>query len=569
MAAGERFSYAWLRAVGSWAARNRLVLATGLAASLPVIVSVVGTLSDSWVPITDNALIALRSYDVLTTHPPLLGQGPSTVSVADVGPVYSLGPLLYWLLALPARFIGPVGFPLTIGVINVAAVMSVVALARRRGGSLLMFATAFAVVVMCRSLPTEVLSTPFNPGAALLPFTMLIFLCWSLACGEYRLLPITVVVASFVVQCHLTYALPTLGMLAIGGAGLAWRLLRGPEAQPGGRPRRWLLASLLVGLVCWSAPLLDQVVHRPGNLVALERTARAHQPTVGPASGLRAAVRAVGVPAWWQRRARPPFERYLDTAKDPGGLSIATFAVFVAGLVAALIAGVLRRREEAYAAALALVLIASLVAVTAATPKEKVLTLSYTLWWGAPAGMFVWIALAICVAALLPGRASAWVGERLRVSPRPVAAVSLAGLGMVVAAGSAVGADQPPDPTRSTFSPARTVIARLQKELPAGRTVLVTGPPTRTGFWFVPAIAYGLQRDGVHVVTGDTLAKSMGASYAVKGHRYDETVLIGEGDFPLPVGGKVLLRLPLPAALARPDLPPAQQTITVALAAER
>ena len=116
-------------------------------------------------------------------------------------------------------------------------------------------------------------------------------------------------------------------MLAIGGAGLAWRLLRGPEAKPGGRPRRWLLASLLVGLVCWSAPLLDQVVHRPGNLVALERTARAHQPTVGPASGWRAAVRAVGVPAWWQRRARPPFERYLDTAKDPGALSIATFAI--------------------------------------------------------------------------------------------------------------------------------------------------------------------------------------------------------------------------------------------------
>ena len=270
---------------GSWAARNRLVLATGLAASLPVIVSVVGTLSDSWVPLTDNALIALRSYDVLTTHPPLLGQC-SAVSVAEVGAVYSLGPLLYWPLALPARFIGPVGFPLTIGVINVAAVMSVVALARRRGGSLLMFATALAVVVMCRSLPTEVLD-PFNPGAALLPFTLLIFLCWSLACGEYRLLPITVVVASFVVQCHLTYLLPTLGMLAVGGAGLAWRLLRGREAKPGGRPRRWLLASLLVGLVCWSAPLLDQVVHRPGNLVALERTARAHQPDVGPASGWR------------------------------------------------------------------------------------------------------------------------------------------------------------------------------------------------------------------------------------------------------------------------------------------
>ena len=444
VAAGERFSYAWLRAVGSWAARNRLVLATGLAASLPVIVSVVGTLSDSWVPITDNALIALRSYDVLTTHPPLLGQGPSTVSVADVGPVYSLGPLLYWLLALPARFIGPVGFPLTIGVINVAAVMSVVALARRRGGSLLMFATAFAVVVMCRSLPTEVLSTPFNPGAALLPFTMLIFLCWSLACGEYRLLPITVVVASFVVQCHLTYALPTLGMLAVGGAGLAWRLLRGRRRNPA--------VGLAAGCLPRSSSGLSAGAPHCSTRWSIARATwwhwRGRRGPINRRSGRRAAgerqcARSGSRPGGNDARGHLS-SATSDTAKDPGVLSIATFAIFVAGLVAALIVGVLRRREVAYAAALALVLIASLVAVTAATPKEKVLTLSYTLWWGAPAGMFVWIALAICVTALLPGRASARVGERLRVSPGPVAAVSLAGLGIVVAAGSAVGADQPP-----------------------------------------------------------------------------------------------------------------------------
>ena len=67
-----------------------------------------------------------------------------------------------------------------------------------------MFATAAAIGLMCQSLSSESLHDVWNPAAGLFPFLLLCFLCWSLACGEHRLLPLTVLVASFVTQTHLT-----------------------------------------------------------------------------------------------------------------------------------------------------------------------------------------------------------------------------------------------------------------------------------------------------------------------------------------------------------------------------
>src|SRR4051794_37838837 len=178
--------------------RHRLVLVTGLAAALPVIVATIGAVVDDWVPTGDDAIIVVRAYDVLSTHPPLLG--PYSTSSQVIGhPVLSPGPMLFWLLALPVR-LGEVAPAVTVAVVNVAMVIGVVALARRRGGPLLMFVVAAAVAAMCASLDAPIFHGVWGPSAAVLPFMLLIFLAWSLACGEYRLLPLTALVASFAVQ---------------------------------------------------------------------------------------------------------------------------------------------------------------------------------------------------------------------------------------------------------------------------------------------------------------------------------------------------------------------------------
>ena len=120
-----------------------LIVATAVAAALPVIVSTVRGLTAGWVPLSDQAAAATRAYDVFTSETPLVG--PWSSSSTSLGePTYHPGPLLYWLLAVPARL--PVAaFPVTMGVVNTAAVAGAVALAHRRGGRQLMFVTAAAI----------------------------------------------------------------------------------------------------------------------------------------------------------------------------------------------------------------------------------------------------------------------------------------------------------------------------------------------------------------------------------------------------------------------------------------
>src|SRR2546423_14230738 len=79
-----------------------------------------------------------------------------------------------------------------------------------------------------------------------MPFTFLIYLCWSIACGEYRLLPVTVLVASFIVQSHLVMLIPSVGLvglallgLAVGRGRVPWAaaLWGGPGGAAGGGAR--------------------------------------------------------------------------------------------------------------------------------------------------------------------------------------------------------------------------------------------------------------------------------------------------------------------------------------------
>ena len=81
---------------------------------------------DGWTPVFDDAVIATRSFDVFSAHSPLVGTY-SDASLPSVGSVYGAGPLLYWLLAVQVRFLGDWALPVTMGVVNTASIMGVVA----------------------------------------------------------------------------------------------------------------------------------------------------------------------------------------------------------------------------------------------------------------------------------------------------------------------------------------------------------------------------------------------------------------------------------------------------------
>ncbi len=418
-----------------------LTLAAGLAAAIPVVSATVRAVQAGWVPVADRGIIATRAHDVFTAHAPLAGQYSLAGEVTG-RVTHSLGPMLFWLLAPTAYSGSDTGMTITMGALNTACIVGCVALARRRGGRVLMVGTAVAIALMCQSLAAETFHDVWNPSAGLFPFTLSIFLCWSLACGDYRLLPLTVLVASFTVQTHLTYLPPTLALLAVGLGGLAVGAIarrrgrRGtsgtpPPGAPGrdghpetdvgtarqappgtgsataqavpapGPSRRsllgWGLATLLVTAACWSATIDGQLTEHPGNLTLVVESATKPKAALGDEVGWHAVVHAVGIVPWWLQTPKSRWQRKYEVRSTPSALARnSTIAMLAALVLVALIALARRRRDVATLALTALVLCPALGAVAASTPTPRRLsaTLGYTMWWGSQAGMVVWLALA-------------------------------------------------------------------------------------------------------------------------------------------------------------------------------
>jgi hypothetical protein len=568
-----------------------------------VIAATVKALHDGWVPGADQGIIATRAYDVFTSHTPLVGQ--YTLAGQVTGQVtHSLGPMLFWLLALPARFGGPASMTLTIGAVNTLAIIGVVALARRRGGLVLMFATALAVALMCQSLAAETFHDVWNPSAGLFPFTLLIFLCWSVACGEYRLLPAVALVGSFVVQTHLMYLPPTVGLLAIalGGLTLSWRASRRELAADGAGGRdaaqdaahaaerppvpaqvedrvaaaggagavgarvararrsllRWGLAALLVGAVCWSAPVVDQLTERPGNAKLVFDSALTSKATLGASAGWHAVVRAVGAKPWWLYVPHTRWDRKYDVRAHPRSGAVASCVALLALLgVVGIVGAVRRRRDVASAALIGFALCAALAVIAASTPTSRVLsaTLGYTMWWGSQVGLWVWLILAWSAwLALAWVGGAAWrrVGAGVAARPAtggqagrrpdrmhplratvPVAVLArafgcVAAVGATLAVGVAVAGTERSDEHLSTYKPTKELAARLDAAIPSGRTVQLVGNLDLATMPIKPALRYFLARHRVRALARGSYLR-LGSWYELYDRPFQYMVYVDDG----------------------------------------
>ncbi|HLI33215.1 MAG TPA: hypothetical protein VKU89_10835 [Solirubrobacteraceae bacterium] len=501
----------------------------GIGAAVPVIVACARALGGGWMPLGDQGTIATRAYEVLGPHSPLLGQY-SFVSRVVGHTTFDAGPLLYWLLALPARFGGPVALTVTMGTVNSAAIIASVAIARRRGGIGLMVATAVCLALLSRSFATEAIDGIWNPAAALLPLTLLIFACWSLACGEHRLLPLVALLASFVVQCHLAYVAPSAAALAVGFGGLALSLKsarsrslrerpmgREPSARPS--PRHWALAALAVLLVCWSAPLAQQLTTSPGNLSLLARAATAsHAQIAGATAGWRALTQAIGIVPRWLRSPQDlvtsPSGRavgsmsggdYGDTRLSdiwsvPSPLRTTSSALVLLALALAAYGGLRRGRSELVAGTIiALVLCMCFAWQGAATPRSSIDTLGYTLWWGSIVGMWTWLVLGYAASVLVVRQLAMRLGFSRIVHRRARRTGHLAGGVILLIGCSAVAAAQPPDAHRSEYALLHTIMRAIARRIPPGATVTlrregVTAAPFEAG------VKYALQLRGARVL---------------------------------------------------------------------
>ncbi|MGH2875455.1 MAG: hypothetical protein ACRDLV_04320 [Solirubrobacteraceae bacterium] len=510
-----------LRVAAPGVALRVAIAGIALLAGIPIIVATVRAVIDGWTPYGDRAVIALRSFDVFGPHSPAVGQYTQWSAVLGK-PIFSPGPLLYWLLAIPAR-LGATALPIWIALVNLGCVLALLALARRRGGLPLVAATALLLPLMLRSLPSETFHDIWNPSTTLLPFLLTCFVAWSVAIGELALAPALVLLLSFIVQTHSTFVVPGLGLLAVTVVALAIAARDRVRRRNWGS--RWLWGSVAVAVVCWAVPLGDQLAGS-GNLRALVDASRAAQGHLGIAAGWHAIVRAFGIPPWWLGPSIGTPRRIMDVAVAPGWASQAACGLMLAVLVGFLVAGLRRRQlQVAVPAAAALALVVSLGIVTALTPTEDdlQLTIAYTLWWASPAGLFVWLVTGRLAARQLArmggararsglsavrnrGRLPAF-GDRGGARPAVAVAAATAIIAVLVAAG------QPADVDRGDYRPFRSAAKAVTAAVGHARSITIDAQPLFPASELAYELAYALKRDGVSVMVPPAVAAELGRSY--------------------------------------------------------
>jgi len=334
-----------------------------------------------------------------------------------------------------------------------------------------------------------------------------------------------VLVASFVVQAHLAFLAPVLGMLAVGLGGLVVSRRRGLAGT--------VAIALAVAAVCWAPAVVDEATGRPGNLTRVVQDATARKATLGAGVGVHAVERAIGVRPWWLTVPRTRWDRKRDVRAAPSGTRRVTAVALLAALAAIAVAGGLGRRIDLAAAALiGLALSAALGAVAAATPAVPVLaaTLGYTLWWASVAGMWTWLVAAwagwLVVAAAVRAVA-ARVGRRApgRAARLAPAVASAAGLAAVAIAGASAAAHEAPDQHVALYRPIAAIATRLDAAIPPGRDVRLDGRLDVATQPFKAAVRFALARHGDRVLSRGA-ARRNGAWYELDHHRYGTLVAL-------------------------------------------
>jgi hypothetical protein len=248
-----------------------LVALSVVAALAPIVVATVRAIARGWIPPSDDAIFALRAHDVFTHNTPLLGP-VSSVSLTAGRVVNHPGPLFFDALAIPERLFGLAsGAAIGTALVNCLAVIGIALVARRRGGPVLVVMSMGAAAILGWAMGSEILFEPWQPHILILPFLCLLVLVWSLSCGDLALLPWTVVVASFILETHLSYVVlvPVLALWGLVGLALELRRRRRDESEawPALRKRTWRTLGIAGGVlfVCWLQPLIEQVTATRGN----------------------------------------------------------------------------------------------------------------------------------------------------------------------------------------------------------------------------------------------------------------------------------------------------------------
>jgi hypothetical protein len=284
-----------------------------LATSLVIALSAIRGIRRGYEVIGDNALIELRSRDVLTGHHPWLGTW-SSASISSGIDVNHPGPLLFDLVALPVRVLGgAAGIAVAIAVLQITVVWLVGWVTWRTGGATAAVVAQTITAVLVWTLGSELLYDPWQPNVLVLPFWLFMCVVWAITADVVVMLPLAVGVGSFVMQTHLGYLFIVPILLAFA---VTMAMLRRRDRGPGRFRdlRRPLALSLGVAAVLWVQPLWEQLFGPGrGNIsriviagtVGGDDFVPVESSSTGVSTGLRVLGSVLALPPWW---GRPGFD---------------------------------------------------------------------------------------------------------------------------------------------------------------------------------------------------------------------------------------------------------------------
>jgi hypothetical protein len=464
----------------------------------------------TWFPVHDFAFFDLRVGDVGTPRSPLVGP------YSRFGWSHP-GPLLFELLAIPSRLLGgrPQGMLLGAVALNATAVLGILVLARRRGGTAMLVTTAVAIGLLLRSMGTDLLLSPWNPWIIVLPMVLLLVLAWSIAVRDWRVLPFTAFVASFLVQTHVASTLVVATALLVGGA-LA---IRAPEPAPDRWSRRRILVvSALILVVLWLPPVVD-LLFGTRNLGHLGRYfVTDGQAGRGVGSTIGIVASEVGLAGPW---LRGPEELEPFTGTVAAG---PVTALVVASAALGLAAFVTWRRRDRAGLSFVLVATGALLATVLSIGRLDGPVLAYLVRFTWAVACVVWLSVVralgpplwAAVASRVPPRAV----DRPRASGRIAPVVSVAScLIVVVAMVGSWAAVQPPEPEESAaLQRMSDAVVPVIAQRAAGRPVLVRPAETEVHF-------------------PEPSSRGLAAGTVAQLHRAGVDARIVETDWQLPGGG--------------------------------
>ena len=297
---------------------NILRVAAHLAAWLPFVACVVRELQHGWIAVGDGAAIAIRSWDVLSSHGPLVGQ----MNAAGPG-AYDPGPLEYWLNTVPVHLDPAHGLLWGAALCCMAASSLAIEAARRAAGEVAGVLTAgfiLAIVARVQQIPL----IPFwNPRFGAMFFVATLAAAWAVMCGHRRWWPALVGTASVASQAHLLYAVASATLVLLAFI----TCLAGSYRSRAGY--RWAITGLAVGAACWIAPLIQEFTGRPGNLSVLIDSQGSSQQRAGLVFGLKSLAAAV-TRSGWQHGFHPATIAIQSAALGAAAVAVAAGSAAVA-----------------------------------------------------------------------------------------------------------------------------------------------------------------------------------------------------------------------------------------------